>query len=569
MAGLLFAITHAPAEAGGLVEQALPNMLHFPWLKVHRFDQAHFSLALILPDELQPTLWHESPDGSLVVAHGEYYPNDERITDPGHAATQIRQRLELASGGALTSENGLFNLVAWEAEQRVCHVVNDVSGALLLFRGQRPGAYVFASEPGAVNALTAGRVDRVGLTSLLQIGYQADHRTIIEGVEVLPASSVFRYEIRERQVLEARGEFTLEPSRVALPTRDYVSLVETSVALRCADTRRLCLPLSGGDDSRLLAGVASRLGLPLEAITSESCQIWDAKVGAEVAARLGLPHHVIPMQASALVDDLDLMRSTFSGTADWHGSWYLPMLKAVPRGSSIVLGFLGGALAGANVQRNVASEGCLLQQAQSHYRYGRGVGQHVRAATERVALQPERMPFQSACLPELVTNLYGRQRRYASLLLRLAWNFGRPACPYTDRRVVAHARSLSRRELTGRRLQRQALCSAFPELGRMTSANDLLAPSAHRLRALRRLLQSTAISRVVRRRMPWFPRTYDAARLRPMLDQATRLLDRSCHAVFDRWQNAGSPFGGLALLAVLASNIDPALVENLLAGRHE
>src|SRR5207237_1169553 len=108
------------------------------------------------------------------------------------------------------------------------------------------------------------------------------------------------------------------------------------------------------------------------------------------------------------------------------------------------------------------------------------------------------------CPAELLTNLYGRQRRYTSLLLRLAWNFGRPVCPFADARLLAHACASSRTELAGRQSRRSALCAAFPVLGQMESGNDLLSLRAHRLRQLRSILRGTAVSRLVRRLLPRF-----------------------------------------------------------------
>jgi hypothetical protein len=556
MAGLLFAVTEEPAEARNLVDLALPEMLHFPWLTARRFDSAHFSLALVLPNEVAPTLWHQTSDGWLIAIHGECYPGNRPISEPARIAEYIRQGLEGGGQQSLTGENGLYNIVAWAPQERVCYVVNDTIGALLLFYAQLPGGRVFASEPGAVEVVTGGGVDWEGLSSLLRIGYQADHRTTVAGIETLPGSTVVRYEVRPTSLVEQRFRVVKGMNHAQPTCREYVSLVEDAVRLRCLGPHPLCLPLTGGEDSRLLAGVAARLPLPTEAITLDGCQVQDTSVAADVALHLGLRHRTVSMDRNALSDHLNYMASAFSSTMDWHGAIYIPLFGSIDRRSNILLGFLGGTLAGSNVRRQKVSSRDLLETAEAHYHY-RGVhGEPVRPRSEMpLALCPEDIPIQpTGAFPrELLTNLYGRQRRYTSMLVRLAWNFGRPVCPFADPRILDHAFALSRAELTSRSAQRRAFCAAFPDLARLRSGNDLLALRSHGLRALRSGLRGTAVSRLVRRWLPRFPITYDSGRLQPLLDRGMFALTGPQRSFVERWRSHESTFGGLALVSAAAS----------------
>ena len=170
------------------------------------------------------------------------------------------------------------------------------------------GAVIVSSTPEAVCAhpLFAPRIDRLGLCGILLVHGTLDDRPLFAGIRRLRAGHRVEWVPRDGG---AAGLRELEAWRlVADPAPAGESVADASrrldhelvTALRRHrppgdDTAIL---LSGGMDSRLVAGVLADEGIPTRAIVLGEPGDFEVQAGTAVAGRLGMPFEVISTETS-------------------------------------------------------------------------------------------------------------------------------------------------------------------------------------------------------------------------------------------------------------------------------
>lgn len=517
MAGLLFAVSEAPGEAARLVGRGLPRMLHFPWLRSRLFTSDHFAAACVLPERVTPTLWHDAGGDGFAAIFGEYYPQDRPPAEPGATFDEIRRLHAQGRARELKNRNGLYNLLFWDAAQRTLLIANDTTGALLLFHASLPGGKVWCSEPGVLYSLPGvpEELDDEAVESLVRLGYQAGNRTVRKGVRVFPPATVLRLRLAGAGADERAesGDPLMGEQVRADYESEFPTLLRDAVRLRLRGELPVRLPLSGGEDSRLLLAVALELGADVSTFTLDGCQVGDAAAASRVAALAGVAHTTVGLEREAIAEAQPFLGAALASTTDWHPGAFLALLKRLGPGSTIPLGFLGGTFSGAFIgARGVGGEGERLSET-------------LRDAFDSDAHGPSCVaPAPTGVRAEMLRNLYGRQRKYTSFLVRLAWNFGRPVCALADRRLIRLGLSLSRRDLHLHRARRLVFRRHFPHLAGVVNGNDGLAVSSFVLRRLKDLARGNALSAFARRLLRRATPNYDVSRLAPLLSEAVGRL---------------------------------------------
>lgn len=169
------------------------------------------------------------------------------------------------------------------------------------------GAVVVSSTPEAVCAhpLFAPRIDRLGLCGILLVHGTLDDRPLLAGIKRLSAGHRLEWNPRDgggslREVEAWRlspqpaphGESFGEASR----RLDHELL--TAIRRHRPPGDDTAMLLSGGMDSRLVAGVLADEGIPTRAIVLGEPGDFEVQAGAAVAGRLGMPCEVLSTETS-------------------------------------------------------------------------------------------------------------------------------------------------------------------------------------------------------------------------------------------------------------------------------
>ena len=570
MAGLLFAVSETPGEAGRIVQAGLPHMLHFPWLRSYQFVSEHFAAIGVLPEVVAPTLWHTDTSGDFAAVFGEYYPADDDLIDRQATFKEIQSFCAQGREEKLKNRNGLYNLVFWDPRQRTLVIANDSTGALLLFGGSFVRGRIWCSEPGVLFRLPelGLQLDHGAIESLLQLGYQPDNRTARKDVKVFPPATVMRVQLSScglKEQLHSGDSLFYEEEINADYDSDFPALLHDAVRIRARGELPVRLPLSGGEDSRLILGSALDLGIRVSTFTLDGCQRGDAAAASKVAALAGVDHTIIATESQDIANEINFLSTAFASTTEWHTGAFVALLKSIGAGATIPLGFLGGTFSGAFI--NAAAEDCSLENlaktlaaafdlgidaGSDNHRFA-GVKVNPNSDSAGLLLKPE-APISARS--EILWNLYRRQRKYSSFLVRLAWNFGKPVCPFADRRLMRLGLSLSRRDLYLQRARRRVLGRRFPALAAIVSGNDGLAVSSFALRRLKNRLRGTAWSALARRLLRLRTPNYDLERLRPLLSEAILRLPSTQRHLMESLTREATLTRSFALLPLVVCHHD-------------
>ncbi|TPW19476.1 MAG: asparagine synthase (glutamine-hydrolysing), partial [Elusimicrobia bacterium] len=288
----------------------------------HGLGFAHRRLSILDLDPRSDQPWASADGRYLVVYNGEVYNFKELRAELAAHGTHFRTAGDtevVVEGvrtwgveGFLARAAGMFAFALYDHQSRRLTLARDRAGKKPLYYADTPAGLFFASELRALWELAPGlkELDPKGLESWLRLKFCPSPLTLLKGVKKVPPAHFLE--------AKADGSHSLtrywSPLGRPRPAGELLSLLEAS--LETAARRRLvsdvpvCLFLSGGVDSGL---VAATLGAAGQGLTSYTVGYEDLPAYNEfaearaTAAHLGLKHHevVLPSREalSTLQDD--------------------------------------------------------------------------------------------------------------------------------------------------------------------------------------------------------------------------------------------------------------------------
>ena len=169
------------------------------------------------------------------------------------------------------------------------------------------GAVVVSSTPEAICAhpLFAPRVDRLGLCGILLVHGTLDNRPLLAGIKRLSIGHRLEWKpgggAAGPQELET-WRLSAEPAPAAESFADASRRLDhelvTAIRRHRPPGDDTAMLLSGGMDSRLVAGVLADEGIPTRAIVLGEPGDFEVQAGEAVAGRLGMPCEVLSTETS-------------------------------------------------------------------------------------------------------------------------------------------------------------------------------------------------------------------------------------------------------------------------------
>ncbi len=443
----------------------------------------------------QPAL---SADGRRVLfLDGEVYNLDDLVglvTPPGAGAPhltpcQVCLALYDRFGPTefVTRLNGQFNIAVYDAAAQTLRVYNDHLADRPLYYLHRDGVLYFALEQKALLAApgVAPRQDEQAVTELLAFGHFLGDRTLFEGVAALPQGSVLTAD-RSGVRVEPYWRPAFPPARFSGTLREaaaeYGRRVVAATARRARAGRGLGIFLSGGLDSRFVAGALARASTDVTAFSFGPEDSNDARFGRELAARLGFRHLWLP-EPGAGFDPAVLFRCVWRNecTVPFTDSTSIEHHPNIQRAARTIFnGHLGDALSGGHLlpqlflvrdrdqlAAHILTKRTALNPArlQRLYRAEALAPAHDRLRdTVRALLHGLNEPR----IPELYVlwDLTVRQRRYTLPTPAVDRYLLEQLSPFLDNEVHEFALTLPIRWLFGQRCYIRAILNEFPEIAR-------------------------------------------------------------------------------------------------------
>jgi asparagine synthetase B (glutamine-hydrolysing) len=424
-----------------------------------------------------------------------------------------------------------------------------------LYYSHARGRTFFALERKAILAgwNANPKVDYQSVLELFAFGHHLEDRTFFDGILAMPQASVLTISQDGTTVRQywspsyGRGD---SPLSLDDYSHEFAWRMTQATSSRLPNGRRTAIFLSGGLDSRCVAGALSRSTRDVTAITFGNQDSPDVRYARAVAGQLGFRHLRLLPANKAYADALPRAVWRTEAAVPFHQVTSIENHRYIrPHAQTIFNGHLGDALTGGHMLPHL-----LLVRSPDE------LAEHILAKRSYLRLSDLRRVFRAAFLDRAFDEMRGSLLRRLVAIpedrLPLAYNiwdvtvrqrrftFCSPAIdrylfeqitPFVDTRVLDWSLRIPLRFLVGQRAYKRAIVHGFPEISRVPWArtgrriptsltSDLLLQGGQfaRRRVARRFRAGSAVPRSV----------LTDPRLRMRLDQYLS-SDEFPHQVFD------------------------------------
>lgn len=332
------------------------------------YQQADIGLGRVGLSFLNPApqpLWNKTKT-LAVVMEGELYDTaalKQKLSERGHpnkyrsdAELMLHLYQEFGEDFALML-NGAFVAAIWDEADRTLRIVNDRLGLFPLYYTQGQKGLLFAS---GVRALLADPdlprcPDRLGIAQFLVFDHMLHDHTMLQDVHLFPQASILTYregEMNIRRYWEMRYPEAYQLRREEDLMEEAVHLLRQAVYRETAhDDLPAGLLLSGGLDSRMILALLTEketpLAKPLQTFTWGIPGCDDARYAQALSKIRGVQHHFYELKPDYLLQTADNAVRLTDGLGNIINLHALATLEQEAELVNVIYkGFLGDAMFG-------------------------------------------------------------------------------------------------------------------------------------------------------------------------------------------------------------------------------
>ena len=203
------------------------------------------------------------------------------------------------------SVDGQFILVRGRQEPAELEIVTDSLGVLQLYCARAGSGWVFSNSVQSLkNLLALNEPDPLGTASYLSIGWSVANSTLVRGIECVPAGQHWRWATAQdnprqdtyfgRANLARNRQSRLRPDAIATLSQTLLETVRPIGALG-----EIECPITAGKDSRLMAALLVKAGVPAIYFAAGDEGALDVEIGRQFAERFQLPFRTLRDHESA------------------------------------------------------------------------------------------------------------------------------------------------------------------------------------------------------------------------------------------------------------------------------
>ena len=200
-------------------------------------------------------------DGVTVWMIGEFFNLEDIHFYTHNSYTKLlwHHYIDNSLHSFLQSVDGSFAACVYDSSRGKILLISDRFGSRHLFWTGTAKSFVWASETKAV-ILYPGysiNINRDGLEDFLYIGYPLGNRTLLDGVQMLPAATILVCDMRDTKIISEQywgwnnQKETLTVTELEMAD-ELGELFKKAVKRRCESQATLVVLLSGGYDSRAI-----------------------------------------------------------------------------------------------------------------------------------------------------------------------------------------------------------------------------------------------------------------------------------------------------------------------------
>lgn len=436
-------------------------------------------------------------DGSLCLGFwGEIYDT----VDAKAPALALARRYRDEGAKGLCNLNGRYLVAVVDRATGKLLLINDRYGFKRCYY-RTEGPFDFSTDYASLaNAPSNGGVDEQAVADLLFLGFVPGERTLHRGIRLLPPASVLAFD-RGGVEIKRYWDFSFPAEGSTISHAEYLGEFYRRVlgaVEKMADGRdEILLPLSGGLDSRTVAGALYRSGYKgrVNAFSYGQRDSYDVVYGRKIASALGYPHEFLPIPGDYLARYSERFVQMTDGTINCLNSHTMLLYDRFGgRPASLLTGFLGDVLTGTNFNGKFLGAGAeetilkTFEVPPGQLDWLRGcLKKDVFERIADVTIPWLKARFERACSADPFyrahyLTLSERQRRYVAFNIYSYERLGEVLAPFTDNAFIDFALALPREFLFDQGLYKEMIVKYLPEVAAVEYGKTRLPLSASRLR---------------------------------------------------------------------------------------
>jgi asparagine synthetase B (glutamine-hydrolysing) len=478
----------------------LDLLRHHPEHVLEQHTEPGFHIACIYHPEVCGSPRVLVGEHYVLAYYGNIYEDRWAHISESRALTQALLDTFVETGpDGLKHLNGRYDIVVWDRRARVLHHVGDRFGANRHYLLTRPGALHLACEAKALTPLLDRiEVDPAALASMLGFGFYLGDLTLLRDVKCLPNARCIRYRAdMDELMLDSYWAYPYGEAEPWSGTEAELGEalhehLKRALKRRMNRVSKVLLPISGGLDSRTMAGLLADSGFAGEVLAYSYGQASsrDVRYGRATAKKLGFRHITIPTPDDFVTRHLKEAAWYFD--AEWSAelNWgprfsHLHAALGDTRGHLVLSGMFGDLILGEGAfvgeyRRQCGDEPRSTDQLMgSFFKCNQEYGPWTKSrplfqdavgaeAYERIQeiVRDTLLPLQSQ-RPFFALNrseFLHRQRRHTATVAQSLEYDRRAITPFLDRGVVDFATRIPYEYLSGKLLYKHMIRDHLPSV---------------------------------------------------------------------------------------------------------
>ncbi len=403
-----------------------------------------------------------------------------------NAAARLAKLYRKEGIQGLAGLNGRYFIAVDDRGNDRFHLVNDRYGFKRCHYARVNDEFICSPDFASICSREgiSKQPDVQALADFIFLGFVLDERTFLEEIRLLPPASILT--LSEKGISIDRYwdySFNTGNDRQANEVEyldKFWEIIQRAVEKRLAGRSDVILPVSGGLDSRTMAGCLVKSHYPgrISAVSYGHRECYDVVYGRRIAKRLGLNHTFFPIGSDYLKRYAEKFVKITDGTISCLNAHTMIFHEAFEgRDSlSILTGFLGDVLTGTNFDKSwesLSEEDLIWKTFEVPAGHLAGLATLARKEFyERMldgTVNGIRKHFDSAPGADPFYKMHHltlsqRQRRYVAFNLYGYESLATVLSPFTDNDFIEFVLGLPKEMLNGQGLYKKMIVKFLPEV---------------------------------------------------------------------------------------------------------
>lgn len=269
---------------------------------------------------------------------------------------------------AVPGYNGCWQILIYDAERHELILANDRWGTYPLFKVEKDEELYVSDEWKDLLPYGQKELNEQSAFEMASFGYVLGDKTLVDGMYDVPSHSIERFTYVNGKLQTSKHSYwqlryKFNSAKEKEKEKEFAELWQSQLSIYAEAVRRLgnaCyIPMSGGLDSRLLAGEFDKHGISIYAMTFGSSKNYDEidaaiKVVDELHHSAG--HHLEYLNEDSLAKLAESENHCNRLTSGYFGQMYLDHYAAIKDKCKVIMpGFSGDFLGGSLIRYRMLS----------------------------------------------------------------------------------------------------------------------------------------------------------------------------------------------------------------------